>query len=88
MKSIRYSLTKGACYGIRRSNIAEGTVNTLLDAAQTNGGQNPLALLDPNRPQADFSSAKSDYRSEMMRRNLEGKLTATASNAVSLRKRA
>jgi hypothetical protein len=30
--------------------------------------------LNPNRPQADFSSAKSDYRSEMMRRNLEGKL--------------
>ncbi|MBA4124005.1 MAG: hypothetical protein H0X72_16300 [Acidobacteria bacterium] len=30
--------------------------------------------MNPNRPQADFSSAKSDYRSEMMRRNLEGKL--------------
>jgi len=40
----------------------------------TNGGTNPLPLLNPNRPQADFSSAKSDYRSEMMRRDLEGKL--------------
>jgi len=55
-------------------NIAEGVVNTTIDAALTNGGTNPLPLLNPNRPQADFSSAKSDYRSEMMRRNLEGKL--------------
>ena len=55
-------------------NIAEGVVNTAIDAALTNGGTNPLPLLNPNRPQADFSSAKSDYQSEMMRRNLEGKL--------------
>lgn len=55
-------------------NIVEGTVNTALDAAQTNGGTNPLPLMNPNRPQADFSSAKMDYRSEMMRRDLNGKL--------------
>jgi hypothetical protein len=55
-------------------NVAEGTVNTVLDAARTNGGQTPLALLDPTRPQVDFSSAKMDYRSEMMRRNLHGKV--------------
>lgn len=39
-----------------------------------NGGRNPTALLNPNRPQVDFSGAKTDYRSEMMRRDLEGKL--------------
>ena len=55
-------------------NIAQGTVNTLLDAAQINGGQTPLRLLDPTRPQVDFSGAKTDYRSEMMRRNLHGKV--------------
>lgn len=55
-------------------NIAEGAVNTALDAATTNGGTNPLSLLNPNRPQVDFSGAKSDYRSEMMRRDLNGKL--------------
>nr|MDQ3323699.1 nucleotidyltransferase domain-containing protein [Acidobacteriota bacterium] len=55
-------------------NIVEGTINTAIDTALINGGRNPTALLNPNRPQADFSSAKTDYRSEMMRRNLEGKL--------------
>ena len=54
-------------------NIAEGIVNTTIDAALTNS-TNPLPLLNPNRPQVDFSSAKSDYRSEMMRRDLHGKL--------------
>ncbi len=55
-------------------NTVEGTINTALDAALTNGGTNPLPLLNPNRSQADFSSAKSDYQSQMMRRNLNGKL--------------
>ena len=55
-------------------NTVEGTINTALDAALTNGGTNPLPLLNPNRAQVDFSSAKSDYQSQMMRRNLEGKL--------------
>ncbi len=55
-------------------NIAEGAVNTALDAATTGGGTNPLPLLNPNRPQVDFSGAKTDYRSEMMRRDLNGKL--------------
>jgi len=55
-------------------NIAEGAVNTALDAGATNGGMNPLPLLNPNRPQVDFLGAKSDYRSEMMRRDLNGKL--------------
>jgi hypothetical protein len=55
-------------------NIAEGVVNTAIDAALTNGGTNPIPLLNPNRPQADFSSAKSDYQSQMMRRNLHGEV--------------
>lgn len=55
-------------------NIVEGTINTALDAASANGGTNPIPLLNPNRPQVDFSSAKTDYRSEMMRRALDGKL--------------
>ncbi len=38
----------------------------------TKGGMNPFPLLNPNRPQVDFSSVKTDYRSEMMRRDLNG----------------
>ncbi|MGI9056293.1 MAG: hypothetical protein ACR2F2_10890 [Pyrinomonadaceae bacterium] len=53
-------------------NIVEGTINTAIDAALTEGGRNPLPLLNPTRPQVDFSGVKSDYRSEMMRRNLHG----------------
>lgn len=53
-------------------NIVEGTVNTAIDAALTNGGSNPLPLLNPYRPQADFSGAKTTYRSEMMRRDTHG----------------
>jgi hypothetical protein len=55
-------------------NIVEGTINMTIDAALSNGGRNPMVLSDPTRPQVDFSGAKSDYRSQMMRRNLEGKV--------------
>lgn len=54
-------------------NIAEGTVNQAIDMTLT-GGTNPIPLMNPNRPQVDFSGAKTDYRSEMMRRDLNGKL--------------
>lgn len=55
-------------------NIVEGTVNQAIDAALTNGGTNPIPLMNPFRPRADFSSAKADYRSEMMRRDINGKV--------------
>ncbi len=55
-------------------NTAEGTINLGLDAIGLQGGQNPLYHLNPSRPQVDFSSVKSDYRSEMMRRDLHGKV--------------
>lgn len=57
-------------------NIAEGTVNQAIDMALSRGGQDPVYNILPEqaKPHVDFSGAKSDYRSEMMRRNLEGKL--------------
>ena len=55
-------------------NTVEGTINTALDAASASGSATVLPPIDPNRPQVDFSSAKTDYQSQMMRRNLEGKL--------------
>lgn len=55
-------------------NIVEGTINMTIDAALSNGGRNPMVLSDPTRPQVDFSGAKVDYQSQMMRRNLEGKI--------------
>ncbi len=55
-------------------NTVEGTINTALDAAAASGSATVLQPIDPNRPQVDFSSAKTDYQSQMMRRNLNGKL--------------
>jgi Contact-dependent growth inhibition CdiA C-terminal domain len=55
-------------------NNVEGTINTGIDLIRFNNGQNPLALVDPNRPQVSLSAIKTDYRSEMMRRDINGKL--------------
>ncbi len=45
-----------------------------IDAILSNGGQKPLVLVNPNRPQLNLSGIKSDYQSEMMRRDINGKL--------------
>lgn len=57
-------------------NLVEGTVNTVIDAALSQGGQNPIYnnLPEIAKPHVNLSGAKFDYRSEMMRRNLEGKV--------------
>jgi hypothetical protein len=53
-------------------NTVEGTINTGIDAAISNGGQKPLILLNPNRPRVDLSGIKADYKSEMMRTDVNG----------------
>jgi hypothetical protein len=53
-------------------NNVEGVINTGIDAALSKGGQNPLILLNPNRPRVDLSGIKADYKSEMMRRDVNG----------------
>ncbi len=55
-------------------NIVEGTINTGIDAALSDGGRKPLVLTNPFRPQVDFSGAKLDYQSRMMRRDINGKV--------------
>jgi hypothetical protein len=55
-------------------NTVEGTINTGIDLIRLNNGRNPLALVDPFRPRVDFSGIKADYRSEMMRTDVNGKL--------------
>jgi hypothetical protein len=55
-------------------NNVEGGINTGIDAVNSKGGQNPLVLMNPNRPRIDLSSLKADYRSEMMRTDVNGKL--------------
>jgi hypothetical protein len=55
-------------------NNVESTVNLGIDLIRSNNGQNPAALVDPNRPRVNLSGIKMDYRSEMMRRDINGKL--------------
>jgi hypothetical protein len=55
-------------------NNVEGTINLGMDLIRSDNGRNPLALVDPFRPRVDLSSIKADYRSEMMRRDVNGKL--------------
>jgi hypothetical protein len=55
-------------------NIIEGTINTGIDAALSEGGRKPLVLTNPFRPQVNFSGAKLDYQSRMMRRDINGKV--------------
>jgi DNase/tRNase domain of colicin-like bacteriocin len=55
-------------------NTVEGTINTGIDLIRLNNGRNPLALVDPFRPRVDLSGIKADYRSEMMRTDVNGKL--------------
>jgi hypothetical protein len=55
-------------------NTIEGTINTGIDLIRLNNGRNPFALVDPFRPRVDFSGIKADYKSEMMRTDINGKL--------------
>jgi Contact-dependent growth inhibition CdiA C-terminal domain len=55
-------------------NTVEGTINTGIDLIRLNNGRNPLALVDPFRPQVNLSGIKADYRSQMMRTDINGKL--------------
>lgn len=57
-------------------NIVEGTINMGIDAAMSRGGQDPIynVLPEQAKPHVDFSGAKTDYRSEMMRRDVNGKV--------------
>jgi Contact-dependent growth inhibition CdiA C-terminal domain len=59
-------------------NTVEGTINTGIDLIRFNNGRNPLALVDPFRPRVDLSGIKADYRSEMMRTDVNGKLDGNA----------
>ncbi len=49
-------------------------MNTDIDLIRLNNGQNPFALVNPNRPQVNLSGIKADYQSEMMRTDINGKL--------------
>jgi hypothetical protein len=55
-------------------NNVEGAINLGIDGILSNGGQKPLVLINPNRPQVNLSGIKLDYQSEMMRRDINGKL--------------
>ncbi len=54
--------------------MVEGIINLGIDGILSNGGQKPLVLVNPNRPQVNLSGIKADYQSEMMRRDINGKL--------------
>lgn len=55
-------------------NIAEGTINTAVDVLASQGGTRPVIPAPYDPLHVDFSGAKLRYESQMMRRNLEGKL--------------
>jgi hypothetical protein len=55
-------------------NNVESTINLGIDGILSNGGQKPLVLINPNRPQVNLSGIKMDYQSEMRRRDINGKL--------------
>jgi Contact-dependent growth inhibition CdiA C-terminal domain len=55
-------------------NNVEGAINLGIDGILSNGGQKPLVLINPNRPQVNLSGIKADYQSEMMRTDVNGKL--------------
>ena len=57
-------------------NIVEGTINSTIDFALSKSGQDPLynSVPDIAKPHVNFSGVKSDYRSEMMRRDINGKI--------------
>ncbi len=49
-------------------------MNTGIDLIRFDNGRNPAAMVDPLRPRVNLSGIKADYRSEMMRRDINGKL--------------
>ncbi len=55
-------------------NNVEGGINTGIDLIRFDNGRNPFALVDPFRLRVDLSGIKTDYQSEMMRRDINGKL--------------
>ena len=57
-------------------NIVEGTINQGIDAALSKGGQDAIYnnLPEQAKPHVDFSAVKPDYQSEMMRRDMNGKV--------------
>jgi hypothetical protein len=55
-------------------NNVESAINLGVDGILSNGGQKPLVLANPFRPRVDLSGIKADYQSEMMRRDINGKL--------------
>ncbi len=55
-------------------NNVESAINLGIDGILSNGGQKPAVLGNPFRPQVNLSGIKADYQSEMMRRDINGKL--------------
>ena len=57
-------------------NVIEGTINQGIDAALSKGGQDAIYnnLPEQAKPHVDFSAVKPDYQSEMMRRDINGKV--------------
>ncbi len=55
-------------------NNVEGAINTGIDLIRFDNGRNPAAMVDPLRPRVNLSGIKADYQSEMMRRDINGKL--------------
>lgn len=55
-------------------NIAEGTINSGIDALRSQGGTRPVMHNPYDPAHVDFSGAKLRYESQMMRRNIEGKV--------------
>lgn len=54
----------------------ESTINTGIDAAASDMGRNPLYFLPTTpKPHVNLSGAKSEYESELMRRDTSGKVT-------------
>jgi Contact-dependent growth inhibition CdiA C-terminal domain len=55
-------------------NNVESAINFGIDLIRFDNGRNPAAMIDPLRPRVNLSGIKPDYQSEMMRRDINGKL--------------